>query len=114
MHGKGFWALPTFGVIPAINALIDMLKAGKQAPGLHYGIDRVLHGEQYTEIMRPLPPSAKLTHRSRVKDIFDKGKGALVVYETESFDEDGDLLLRNLLVLRRRHCRRTTFLPGPS
>ncbi len=35
---------------------------GKQAPGLHYGFDRVLHGEQYTEMQRPLPTHAKLTH----------------------------------------------------
>ena len=25
------------------------------APGLNYGLDRVLHGEQYTEVKRPLP-----------------------------------------------------------
>ncbi len=29
--------------------------SGKKAPGLNYGLDRILHGEQYTEVKRPLP-----------------------------------------------------------
>ena len=27
-------------------------------PGMNYGFDRVLHGEQFTEVKRPLPPRA--------------------------------------------------------
>ena len=46
--------LPTFAVAPALKAMFDLAKEGKQAPGLHYGFDRVLHGEQYTEIRSPL------------------------------------------------------------
>ncbi|MCZ7682619.1 MAG: SDR family NAD(P)-dependent oxidoreductase [Sandaracinaceae bacterium] len=58
MHGGGFRALPTFGVIPAINVIMEQAKRGTKAPGLNYGFDRILHGEQYTELKRPLPPSA--------------------------------------------------------
>jgi (3R)-3-hydroxyacyl-CoA dehydrogenase / 3a,7a,12a-trihydroxy-5b-cholest-24-enoyl-CoA hydratase / enoyl-CoA hydratase 2 len=93
--GGDFAALPTYGVIPALNCILEMGKQGKQAPGLKYGLDRVLHGEQYTELLRPLPKSAKLTHRARIKDIFDKGKGAVVVTEFRTYDEDGDLLVIN-------------------
>lgn len=93
--GGDFAALPTYGVIPAINCMLEMGKQGKQAPGLKYGLDRVLHGEQYTEVLRPLPKSAELTHRARIKDIFDKGKGALVVTEIRTYDEDDDLLVIN-------------------
>ena len=95
LHGQGFKALPTFGVIPAINVILEQAKKGVTAPGLHYGFDRVLHGEQVTELERPLPPHAKLRHEARIKDIFDKGKGALVVTEIDSYDEDGDLLVHN-------------------
>ncbi len=95
LHGQGFKALPTFGVIPAINVILEQAKKGITAPGLHYGFDRVLHGEQVTELERPLPPHAKLRHEARIKDIFDKGKGALVVTEIDSYDEDGDLLVHN-------------------
>jgi 3-hydroxyacyl-CoA dehydrogenase/3a,7a,12a-trihydroxy-5b-cholest-24-enoyl-CoA hydratase len=95
MSGDGFKALPTYGVIPAVNGILDMAKKGITAPGMRYGLDRVLHGEQYTRLVRPLPPKATLTHKSRIKDIFDKGKGALVVSETKTYDEDGDLLIVN-------------------
>jgi len=95
MHKDGLLALPTFGVIPAMDALHQQYKEGKKAPGLNYGFDRILHGEQYTEIRRPLPPSAKLTHKVRIKDIFDKGKHAVVVTEVRSLDEDGDELIYN-------------------
>ena len=103
LHGKGMRALPTYGVIPAINSILTFGKQGKTAPGLHYSLDRVLHGEQYTELKRPLPTKAKLTHRSRIKDIFDKGKNALVVTEVISYDEQGMELVRNEV---------TTFVRG--
>ncbi len=95
MHGDGFTALPTFGVIPAMTGLIEMARQGKNAPGLNYGLDRLLHGEQYTEVIRPLPRKAKLTHKARIKEIWDKGKGAIINTETKSYDENGDLLLVN-------------------
>ncbi len=103
LHGKGMKALPTYAVIPAVNAVMTLGKQGKTAPGLNYGLDRVLHGEQYTELKRPLPLHAKLTHRSRIKDIVDKGKNALVVTEIISYDADGNELMRNEL---------TTFVRG--
>jgi 3-hydroxyacyl-CoA dehydrogenase/3a,7a,12a-trihydroxy-5b-cholest-24-enoyl-CoA hydratase len=103
MSRDGFVALPTYGVIPAINWMLDMGKRGVTAPGIKYGIDRVLHGEQYTELARPLPPKAKLRHEARIKDIFDKGKGALVVTEVKSYDEDDELLITNEI---------TTFVRG--
>jgi len=95
MSGEGFKALPTYGVIPSVNMVLTQAKAGITAPGLNYGLDRVLHGEQYTELKRPLPTKATLTHKMRIKDIFDKTKGALIVNETRSYDEDGDELIYN-------------------
>ncbi|MEM8605985.1 MAG: SDR family NAD(P)-dependent oxidoreductase [Myxococcota bacterium] len=92
---SGMKALPTYGVIPCINAVLTLAKEGKNAPGLNYGLDRLLHGEQYTELVRPLPTHATLTHRAHVDRIYDKGKGALVVTQVNSYDEDGDLLIKN-------------------
>jgi 3-hydroxyacyl-CoA dehydrogenase/3a,7a,12a-trihydroxy-5b-cholest-24-enoyl-CoA hydratase len=103
-HGDGFMPLPTFAVIPALNSVLKLMAEGKQAPGLNYGFDRVLHGEQYTELLRPLPPRAKLRHKARIKDIFDKGKNALVVTDIRTFNADtGEELVRNEL---------TTFVRG--
>lgn len=94
-HGSGMKALPTFSVIPGTNAILGFAKEGITAPGLRYGLDRVLHGEQYIELTRPLPLKATLTTKAVVKDIWDKGKGALVVTALDSYDEDGDLLIKN-------------------
>ena len=103
MSGDGFKMLPTFAVAPALKAVFDLAKEGKQAPGLHYGLDRVLHGEQYTEIRSLWPTSGKLIHKIKIKDIFDKGKNALVVTAITTTDGDGNELAYNEL---------TTFVRG--
>ncbi|MBI5512197.1 MAG: SDR family NAD(P)-dependent oxidoreductase [Deltaproteobacteria bacterium] len=95
LHGDGQRALPTYGVIPALNAVMDLARRGVVAPGLKYGFERILHGEQYLELPAPLPLKAKLSHSIRVKDIFDKGKNALVVTEITSTDEEGVVVARN-------------------
>ena len=103
MSGDGFKMLPTFPVAPALKAVFDLAKQGKQAPGLHYGFDRVLHGEQYMEIRAPWPTSGKLTQKIKIKDIFDKGKGALVISGITTTDESGQELA---------YSEMTTFVRG--
>ena len=103
-HPDGFRPLPTYGVVPAITAVLQQTAEGRGAPGLHYGLDRVLHGEQYTELLAPLPPKATLRHKAKIKDVFDKGKHALVVTEVVSVDaQTGEELVRNEI---------TTFVRG--
>src|SRR5204862_3419256 len=60
MSGKGMKVLPTYGAVPAINMVLTMGKQGVTAPGLNFGLDRVLHGERLTELKRPLPTNANL------------------------------------------------------
>ncbi|MEO8553888.1 MAG: SCP2 sterol-binding domain-containing protein, partial [Kofleriaceae bacterium] len=103
MSGKGMKVLPSFGVLPAINMVFSQAKQGISAPGLNFGFDRILHGEQYTELTRPLPTHAKLTTKATVKTIFDKGKGAVVGTEFLTYDENGDVLIKNEV---------TTFVRG--
>jgi len=87
-HPDGFQPLPTYGVVPALSAMFQNLADGKQAPGLNYGLDRVLHGEQYTELLRPLPTKAKLRHEAVIQNIFDKGKMALVITAITTYNEE--------------------------
>ena len=99
MSPNGFTPFPTFAVTPILKGILEAAKRGEQVPGFNYGFERILHGEQYTAITRPLPPKAKLTHKSVVKDIWDKGKNAVVVVETKTYDEAGDLLAENELTM---------------
>ncbi|MBS1124120.1 MAG: Oxidoreductase, short chain dehydrogenase/reductase family [Deltaproteobacteria bacterium] len=103
MSGKGMKVLPSFGVNPVIAMVLTQGKNGITAPGLNFGLDRVLHGEQYTELKRPLPTHGKLTTKATVTNIYDKGKNALVVTEFITYDEHGDELVKNEL---------TTFVRG--
>src|SRR5258706_9913790 len=89
MSGKGMKALPSYGAVPAINMVLTMGKNGVSAPGLNFGLDRVLHGEQLTELKRPLPTHGKLTTKATVKSIWDKTKGAGVSTEFVTYDENG-------------------------
>lgn len=93
--GEHFQALPTYAVMPSSNAFLTLGREGKGLKGLNYGLDRVLHGEQYTELFRPLPPTARLKHRIRFKDAYDKDKNAIVVLTVDTSDESGQKLAYN-------------------
>src|SRR5215468_3958717 len=81
--------LPTFAVIPAFPAMLNLGGAMEVNPAL------VLHGEQRIELHAAIPTSGTITTTPTIKAIYDKGKAALVVVETESVDEKGRLLFRN-------------------
>ncbi len=90
-----FRALPTFGAAHAQGVFFEMAKRGVKAPGLHYGLERVLHHEQYTEVRRPLPARATLTHKGKVKAVLDRGRSAVVVTAMTSYDDSGQELVYN-------------------
>ncbi|KPK53546.1 MAG: hypothetical protein AMJ63_06035 [Myxococcales bacterium SG8_38_1] len=110
----GMKALATYSVMPGVNAFLGLAKEGVTVPGLNYGLDRVLHGEQYVEVVRPLPLKATLTTKGVVKEIWDKGKGALVVIAGDSYDEDGDLLIKSEMTIFVRGAGGWGGARGPS
>lgn len=72
-----FKVLPTYIVAPGFvaNALLDW-------PGIEFDLPRVLHGEQYIEMYRPLPSEGRLRSEARIVDILDKGSGALMLCDS--------------------------------
>jgi 3-hydroxyacyl-CoA dehydrogenase/3a,7a,12a-trihydroxy-5b-cholest-24-enoyl-CoA hydratase len=94
--GGSFQAFPTYGVMPQMNAMLALAKQGSSPlPGMSFGFDRLLHGEQYTEIKRPLPPHAKLKHTFTLKHAYDKAPNAVVTFAISSTDEQGEELIYN-------------------
>lgn len=94
--GNDFQALPTFGVMPQSSAMLKAAREGKfELPGMNFGFDRLLHGEQYTEIKAPLPRKAKLKHVFRFKEAFDKDPNAVVTFAISTQDENGNELVYN-------------------
>ncbi|XP_049907689.1 peroxisomal multifunctional enzyme type 2 [Epinephelus moara] len=81
---ESFSCLPTFGVIPAQAA---MMGGGLSSiPGLDIDFTQVLHGEQYLELYKPLPTSGTLTSETTIADILDKGSGALILLDVNTFN----------------------------
>jgi len=91
-----FRVLPTMAVLPATQVFLQAIKSGKPIlEGLELPFAKGLHGEQYTEMYRPLPPSAKLTHTMRLKQAIDKGKSSVSILAIETTDENGVPLFYN-------------------
>lgn len=56
---------------------------------------KLVHAEQGVEVLRPLPAQGAVLTTTKIADMFDKGKAALVVTESESVDENtGETLFR--------------------
>ncbi len=72
--------LPSFGVVPAFGSLGGI----GQVPGLQFNPVMLLHGEQDLEIRKPIPTSGEVETSGKVAGLYDKGKAALVVLETET------------------------------
>ena len=93
---EGFKALPSYAALPQLSAMLELAKSGGQLlPGLNYGFDRSLHGEQYTEIKQLFNPSAQLTHTYKLKQAFDKNPHAVVVIGVDTKDESGQDIAYN-------------------
>jgi len=93
-----FGPLPTFGVVLSQKgASFDIVPFGSnfsEIPGLPIDPTKILHGEQYLEILKPLPVEGSFINKSRITGIFDKGKGAVMVTETLTVDNSGTPYLK--------------------
>ena len=84
--------LPTFGTLPSFGTMMSL----GLIDGLDFDLASVLHGEQEVEVHRPIPVSGSVIQSGTVTEIYDKGRGALVLLEIESRSEkDGELLFTN-------------------
>ncbi|CAJ0571993.1 unnamed protein product, partial [Mesorhabditis spiculigera] len=80
---ENFQVFPTFAVVPGF-----VVKSLASWPGVSYDLTRILHGEQYIEFYKPIPTEGKLRSSQRVAEILDKGKGALILSNVTTYDDD--------------------------
>jgi acyl dehydratase len=109
-YEKNLKVLPAYGVIPVFGALVGL----GAVPGMEFNFAMLLHGEQDLEIHQPIPPEAKVTSSGCVKEIWDKGKAALVVLEVVTNDESGAPLFTNRFSLFLRGEGGFGGEPGPK
>ncbi|XP_008057848.1 peroxisomal multifunctional enzyme type 2, partial [Carlito syrichta] len=78
-----FSCLPTFGVILGQKS---MMNGGLgEIPGLSINFAKVLHGEQYLELYKPLPRAGELKCEAVVADVLDKGSGVVILMDVYSY-----------------------------
>lgn len=83
--------IPTFATIPPF----EMMMGIGAVPGLDLDLMRVLHGDQRVSIPSAIPTVGAVTQTGHIVDVYDRGRGALVVVEVESRSEEGELLFTN-------------------
>lgn len=59
----------------------------------------LLHGEQWTEVVKPFQPGMKIFFDAEVLDYEDKGSGTVFLFGNNFFDEEGKLLLKSKTIL---------------
>ncbi|XP_014086030.1 peroxisomal multifunctional enzyme type 2 isoform X1 [Bactrocera oleae] len=90
-----FSAIPTYFVLPGLMLSMTTNIVGSALPSGNAELSNILHGEQYLEICDDIPTSGTLTTIGKVFDVMDKGSGALVVTNTDTYDDSGRLLVKN-------------------
>ena len=76
---EDFCVVPSFGVIPAFANLFDKLSTIKLPHNIQLDPAKLLHGEQYLELYKPLSTSGTLSIQTNLVDVLDKGTGATLI-----------------------------------
>jgi len=91
----GTVAPPLYAASKDLGAL-GVLEVIKE-PELGLNWAYVVHGEQSFEWVRPLIPGAKLKSWATLQDIIDKGTGDLLEIKVDSFNEDDELVVSQVI-----------------
>ncbi len=79
--------LPTFSSVAASFHMTD--PPAVRFPGIDIELSRVLHASEAVSVPAALPPSGSARAVTRITDIWDKGKAAVIVTETTVTALDG-------------------------
>ncbi len=82
----GLRVFPSFSVVMGMDLLIDLFK------DLEVDLSRFIHGEQAIKLYRPIPPEGKTLVEGEIANIYDKVKGALIIWRKKVMTPRGDLL----------------------
>ncbi len=82
----GLRVFPSFSVVMGMDLLIDLFK------DLKVDLSRFIHGEQAIKLYRPIPSEGKTLVEGEITNIYDKVKGALIVWRKKVMTQGGDPL----------------------
>lgn len=87
LENDALQVLPSFGVVAPTFHETD--PPGLELPGCDISLEQVLHGSQGIKMHRPIPTSGEATLRTRITDVWDKGKAAFIVQQGDAVDASG-------------------------
>ena len=82
--------LPTFSSVAASFHMTEPPRVS--FPGIEIELSRVLHASEGVTVPAPLPSGGSARATTRITDIWDKGKAAVILNETTVTDPDGVIL----------------------
>ncbi len=88
----GFQVLPSFAVVAPTFHATD--PPSLDLPGCDINLAQVVHGAQEVHVDRPLPTSGSARLTTRITDVWDKGKAAVIWQEGVATDPEGTELWR--------------------
>ncbi|KXS13495.1 Thioesterase/thiol ester dehydrase-isomerase [Gonapodya prolifera JEL478] len=97
---KDFSALPFYPLcVGAKGESSDVVKFGAarawpKLPGVTLDINKLLHGEQSIEILKPIPLEGSFKAVSRTSGIYDLGKATVITNESIYYDKDDTPLVK--------------------
>ncbi|KAK9873245.1 hypothetical protein WA026_021733 [Henosepilachna vigintioctopunctata] len=96
---EDFSVLPTFYILPALQSIFTSDLVANAVPGQSVNLGQTLHGEQYIEFFGDLPTEGSLSSKISILEVLDKGSGAAVVVNVDSYTNSGELVIRNQAVI---------------
>lgn len=83
--------LPTFAMVAGQGISSgSAVAAGMKTPGVDIDLRKILHAGQSLTVHAPIPTAGSARISSRVADVWDKGKAAVLVMEQSAADLDGN------------------------
>lgn len=82
--------LPTFATVAASMTTYE--PPSVSFPGIEIDLARVVHGSQSVTVHNPIPTEGAAVTRSRIADVYDKGKAAVVIQDSDTTATDGTAL----------------------
>lgn len=90
VYEQELWVLPSFATVAPNLRTFEPPKVS--FPGVEIDLAKVVHGTQSITMHRPIPVQGKAIARPRVTEVWDKGKAAVVVQQTDVTSSDGSPL----------------------
>lgn len=89
-YERDLQVLPTFATVAANLGSLEPPTVS--FPGIEIDLAKVVHGSQEVIAHRPIPADGQARSRTRITDVQDKGKAAVIVKEITTTSPDGSLL----------------------